>query len=309
MTTTPSQPAAARATEHAVLCMGAAHWDLIGRPDAALGFGDDRPGRVIRRPGGVALNLALALARLGRRVALAAPLGEDPQGAALAETLAAADVALHRLVTPHPTGLYLAVETGGGALAAAVADLAACEAVTAAALRPLLDPARVPARAWVMEANLPAPALAAIAEAHAALPAPRPLLAANPASPAKAARLAPLLAGMDLLICNRAEAGTLAGRPLSDAPEAARALVDLGVREVAVTDGPSPAAAAWPDGAAQAAPEAPRAAAGATGLGDAFFAAYLDARLAALPAAASLAAGLAAARRAMEAPDDPFPER
>ena len=48
------------------LCAGAAHWDIIGRTDLPLPPGADVPGRVTRRPGGVAQNIARALAALGR---------------------------------------------------------------------------------------------------------------------------------------------------------------------------------------------------------------------------------------------------
>ena len=48
-----------------VLCVGAAHWDVIGRTPRPLPPGADVPGRVTRQPGGVARNIAEALARAG----------------------------------------------------------------------------------------------------------------------------------------------------------------------------------------------------------------------------------------------------
>ncbi|MEO0682737.1 MAG: PfkB family carbohydrate kinase, partial [Pseudomonadota bacterium] len=65
-----------------LILFGAAHWDLIARPDRPAAPGDDLPGRILRRPGGVAANLAVALAALGRTVRLVAPLGADPDGEA-----------------------------------------------------------------------------------------------------------------------------------------------------------------------------------------------------------------------------------
>ena len=50
------------------LCVGAAHWDIIGRTAVPLPPGADVPGRVTRQPGGVAQNVARALAALGRPV-------------------------------------------------------------------------------------------------------------------------------------------------------------------------------------------------------------------------------------------------
>lgn len=304
---TPGAPAARRPTPRgpAVFCLGGAHWDLIGRPVAPLGPGGDQPGRLIRRPGGVALNLALAFARLGRPTVLAAPVGRDSEGLALATRLQAAGVSLRRMGPEDaPTGRYLAIEDGAGGLAAAVADLPGCEAATAEHLRPVLTPTAANAAAWVMEANLPAGALAAIAAAHAALPeGARPWLAANPASPARAERLEALLPALDIVICNRAEAEALVGRRFSDATDAAQSLLARGPREVAVTDGPSPAAVAGPEGTYRLAPPAariPSSLFSITGAGDALFAAHLDARLRGLTGAEALAAGLEAARVRME---------
>ncbi|MDF2235477.1 PfkB family carbohydrate kinase [Albimonas sp. CAU 1670] len=288
----------------AVICLGGAHWDMVGRPSGPLAPGGDLPGRMIRRPGGVALNLALSFASLGRPTVLAAPVGRDPEGAALAARLSARGVSLRRMGPEAPTGLYLAIEDGAGGLAAAVADLPGCEAALPEHLREVLTPTAANAAAWVIEANLPAETLAAIVAAHAALPpGARPWLVANPASPARAERLAGLLGALDLLICNRAEAETLAGRRFEDAAQAAAALRALGLAEVAVTDGPAPAAAADAQGVAARIPIPAPAAPSLlmiTGAGDALFAAYLHARLKGEGATEALEHGLRAARARME---------
>jgi pseudouridine kinase len=172
-------------TPHATpfLCAGAAHWDLIGRTDRPLPPGADVPGRVTRRPGGVAQNVARALAALGRPVALVAAVGRDPAGDELAADLAAAGVdtaLLHR--HDGPTDSYLALEGPGGALHAAIADCAGLERAGLALL------AGLPAARLVLDGNLPGPTLAAFVRR------PSLTLALVPASPAKAARLAPFLA-------------------------------------------------------------------------------------------------------------------
>ena len=288
----------------AVVCLGGAHWDMVGRPAGPLAPGGDMPGRMIRRPGGVALNLALAFAALGRPTVLAAPVGRDPEGAALAARLSARGVSLRRMGPEAPTGLYLAIEDGAGGLAAAVADLPGCEAAAPEHLREVLTPTAANAAAWVLEANLPAETLAAVVAAHAALPpGARPWLVANPASPARAERLAGLLGALDLLICNRAEAEVLAGRRFPDAAEAAAGLRALGLAEAAVTDGPAPAAAADAQGVIARFPlpaPAPPRLRMATGAGDALFAAYLHARLRGEAPAEALEDGLRAARARME---------
>jgi sugar/nucleoside kinase (ribokinase family) len=50
-----------------VVVIGAAHWDVVARAAAPLAAGADVPGRVVRRVGGVAANVALGLARAAGR--------------------------------------------------------------------------------------------------------------------------------------------------------------------------------------------------------------------------------------------------
>ena len=52
-----------------ILCIGSVLWDVIGRAETAMRQGSDMPGRITRLPGGVALNIAMALARFGLRPA------------------------------------------------------------------------------------------------------------------------------------------------------------------------------------------------------------------------------------------------
>ena len=128
-----------------ILCAGAALWDVIGRAGTPLPYGADVPGRVVRRPGGVALNIALALADLGHAPTLLAAFGTDEAGTELAGCLAAAGVGiagLHR--HPGATDTYVAIEDAGGELHAAVADCACLEAAGEAVLAPLRD-GRLPA--------------------------------------------------------------------------------------------------------------------------------------------------------------------
>ena len=210
-----------------VLCVGAALWDIIGRAGAPLAAGGDVPGRVERRPGGVALNVALALAARGRAVALLAAVGRDPAGEALVAALAAGGVDCAHLVRhAGPTDRYLALEAPDGELFAAVADCAGLEAVGAGILRPLRGGALAgPGRPWrgraVVDGNLPAPVLAALPRALAAAAA----VALVPASPAKAARLGPLARAANVtLYCNRREAEALCGRGFADSRAAAAGL-------------------------------------------------------------------------------------
>ncbi|WP_407943358.1 PfkB family carbohydrate kinase [Mangrovicoccus ximenensis] len=76
-----------------ILCIGSALWDTIGYHDQIMAAGHDRPGRIRRVPGGVALNIAIALARLGMFPQVLTVLGTDPEG----------DTLLPRPVARHPS--------------------------------------------------------------------------------------------------------------------------------------------------------------------------------------------------------------
>lgn len=53
-----------------ILCIGSVLWDVVGRCDTPMQQGGDMPGRIVRLPGGVALNIAMALRRFGLNPAL-----------------------------------------------------------------------------------------------------------------------------------------------------------------------------------------------------------------------------------------------
>ncbi|MFT3974620.1 MAG: PfkB family carbohydrate kinase [Amaricoccus sp.] len=275
------------------LVIGAAHWDVVARAAAALGRGADVPGRVERRPGGVALNLAAGLAAAGQPVELVAAVGRDHAGEALAAAIAAAGIGERGLLRQGTTDAYVAIETADGALHAAVADCAGLERAGAGLLAGL-DALALP---WggtvVLDGNLPAAVLAGAA-GHPGLAAAALVLV--PASPEKAARLGPLLGRRPVaLYVNRAEAEALAGQALADSATAALALLRLGAASAAVTDGAAAASVADADGVVSAMP--PAAAGGVTGAGDRFVARHLAARADGLAAGPALGLALAAAAR------------
>ena len=272
-----------------VVCFGAAHWDVIARANPGA-RGADAPGLVVTRPGGVALNVALGLAAAGVAVTLVAAVGDDAEGRALAAMLEAAGVSAAGLIPYRgaETGRYVGIERADGELIAAVADLAALDAMAPAHLP--LD-ALPPADAWLIDANLPAPVIRALAMLD-----DRPPLMADAVSEAKAAKLRPILARLDRLYCNRAEAEAICAAGLNAARAAAEALAARGVRRAVVTNGPLPAADVGAHGHVTLSPDK-GAVRSVTGLGDALIAAHLAATLTGARPAEALAAGLAAARR------------
>ncbi|WP_436399363.1 PfkB family carbohydrate kinase [Roseobacter sp. S98] len=224
-----------------ILCIGSVLWDVIGRSASVMRQGSDVPGRITRLPGGVAMNIAMTLARFGLTPGLLTAIGRDAEG----EELIAACIA-RGLVTDYvyrsddlPTDVYMAVE-GANGLIAAIADAHSLEAAGARILSPLSDgrvatPDAPYAGPVALDGNLTLDLLSDIAAS--------PLLAkadlrVAPASPGKAERLLPFVrSGRGTLYVNLEEAGYLCQQPFDSSEKAARGLLDRGASRVLVTDG------------------------------------------------------------------------
>lgn len=281
-----------------ILCIGSVLWDVIGRSRAVMRQGSDVPGRITRIPGGVAMNIAMALKRFGLDPVLLTAIGRDEEGDELlthARRMGLETDYVYRS-DDLPTDSYMAVE-GANGLIAAIADAHSLEEAGDKILRPLGD-GRLGSAAdpWeglaALDGNLTETLLAEIAES--------PLFAAAdlrvaPASPGKAERLRPLLSvPRATLYLNLEEAGLLAHKPFDSAPEAAEALVKRGAARILVTDGGRPAAEARPDGVFTASPPDVLVTR-VTGAGDTFMAAHIAADLAGEAPDAALQSALAAA--------------
>ena len=279
-----------------VLCIGSVLWDVVGRPHEGvahrLGPGADLPGRIVQAPGGVALNVAAALARLGRHPALLGAVGRD--GEALVERCAAMGLVVEHLFHGDaPTDRFVAIEGPGGVLAA-IADTRALDAAGARILDSLRDGRIV--RPWrgpvVLDGNLAEALLAEIAGSAFLIGAD---LRVAPASPGKAARLGRLLGHSSaVLYLNLEEASVLAGRVFDRAAEAAAALLAKGAARAIVTNGPRAAADGTKAGVIEAAPREVSARR-VLGAGDAFTAAHVAAEMGGADRPAALGAALAAA--------------
>ncbi|SDY26264.1 PfkB family carbohydrate kinase [Citreimonas salinaria] len=263
-----------------ILCIGSALWDVIGRSPAAMRAGSDVPGRIATVPGGVALNIAMALARQGLRPALLSVVGRDIEGDALiglCDRLGIETAHLYRS-DDLPTDRYMAIE-GAGGLIAAIADAHSLEAAGAHILTPLiggpLGDAETPYEGLVaLDGNLTEALLAEIA-VHPAMA--RADLRVAPASPGKAERLLPFLrAGRGTLYVNLEEAGLLCRDSFEAAEPAALALLARGAARAIVTEGGRPCCDATVEGAVTRKPPQVLVTR-VTGAGDTFMAAHLAA--------------------------------
>lgn len=283
-----------------ILCIGSMLWDIIGRTGSDLPTGADVPGRILRLPGGVALNIAMALARAGLRPGLLSAVGRDPEGDALIAAASGMGLICHHVhrCADLPTDCYMAIE-GAGGLIAAVADAHSLEAAGGQILRPLADGQLGSAtRPWAgpiaLDGNLTAALIAEIAGS--------PLFAAADlrvasASPGKSARLAPLLGHpRATFYLNRAEAAILCRTDFADAAAAVSGLVARGARRVLVTDGARAAADGTADGVFSLPPPAVPVRR-ITGAGDTFMAAHLVAERHGATRTEALSAALGAAAR------------
>lgn len=286
-----------------VLCIGAMLWDVIGTTPRRMAPGADVPGRIRHLPGGVALNVAVALARWQLRPAILSAVGRDPEGAALVSEAARLGVITDHLTrdTGLPTDCYMAIEDAQG-LIAAVADAHSLEQAGAAILT-ALDALPAWTGPVVLDGNLTTDLLAAIARDPRLI---RADLRVVPASPGKAERLEPLIAARrGCFYLNRLEAEILAGHACPDAATAAEAVVARGAARVLVTDGPHPVAEAIAGGPTLTCPPPAVAIARVTGAGDCFLAAHLAAELTHLPRDAALARAVQAAAAHVSGKDVP----
>ncbi len=260
------------------LCIGSVLWDIIGRTPAHMRAGADVPGRIARLPGGVAMNIAMTLARFGLRPALLSAIGRDAEGDELLAqaTRMGLDCGYIYRSDDLPTDRYMAVEAGNG-LIAAIADAHSLEAAGDKILRPLADgrlgsEAAPFAGTIALDGNLTAALLAHVATSPLFAQAD---LRIAPASPGKAERLLSLLPHpRATFYVNLEEAGLLCHSTFEGAPEAAAGLLARGARRVLVTNGAEDAA----DGAAEGIllrrpPEV--LVTRITGAGDTFMAAHL----------------------------------
>lgn len=287
-----------------ILCIGSVLWDIIGRSASVMRAGSDVPGRIIRLPGGVAMNIAMALSRFGLKADLLSAIGQDAEGNELVSECARRGLGTDHLYRSAdlPTDRYMAIE-GANGLIAAIADAHSLEAAGDKILNPLnFGPLGNPEKPFggliALDGNLTAALLEKIAVSSSFAAAD---LRVAPASPGKAERLLPFVReGRGTLYVNLEEAGILCQASFETASEAAAKLMERGASRVLVTNGGDSCCDATQDGLiSQSPPEV--LVTRVTGAGDTFMAAHIaaecdganraDALSRALHAAASYVSG------------------
>lgn len=263
-----------------ILCIGSVLWDVIGRSASAMRQGSDVPGRITRLPGGVAMNIAMTLARFDLKPALLTAIGRDAEGDELVAACTARGMVTEAIYRSEdlPTDIYMAVE-GANGLIAAIADAHSLEAAGAKILTPLSDgriasPDAPYAGLVALDGNLTLELLSDMAQS--------PLLAKSdlrvaPASPGKAERLSPFVSGgRGTLYVNLEEAGLLCQTSFTTSRDAAVGLLAKGAARVLVTDGGADATEGRADGLLTRTPPHVLVTR-VTGAGDTFMAAHIAA--------------------------------
>ena len=281
-----------------ILCIGSVLWDVIGRSASAMRQGSDVPGRITRLPGGVAMNIAMTLARFGLTPALLTAVGQDAEGDELLTACAARGMVTDLVYRSAdlPTDRYMAVE-GANGLIAAIADAHSLEAAGAKILSPLSDgrlaSADAPYQGRVaLDGNLTLTLLSEIAQSPLFSNAD---LRVAPASPGKAERLFPFVKqGRGTLYVNLEEAGLLCNQPFASSRDAAQNLLKRGAARVLVTDGGADATEGRQDGLLTQTPPQVLVAR-VTGAGDTFMAAHIASEAQGLDPADALDRALKAA--------------
>jgi len=273
---------------HDILCIGSVLWDVIGRSETAMRQGSDMPGRITRRPGGVALNIGMALARFGLKPALLSAVGSDAEGDELIAACQVRGLATDFIYRSQdlPTDVYMAVE-GSNGLIAAIADAHSLETAGDKILQPFHNGSLASpyTGAVALDGNLTLDLLSEMAQSPLFAQAD---LRVAPASPGKALRLAPFMrAQRGTLYVNLEEAGLLCQTGFDGSPEAARGLLTRGALRVVVTDGDKPATLGDHTGLLTLQPPAVQVTR-ITGAGDTFMAAHIAAELRGLAPQAAL---------------------
>lgn len=294
-----------------VVVVGGANMDFKCRSRARLVPATSNPGSVALSVGGVACNIARNLARLGVPTALMSVVGQDEFGERILREARACGVDTSlTLFSTRPTGIYAALLDASGDLAMAISAMDATGDLDAEHIA-AREAALRGAALVVADCNLETAALERLAEICAAAEI---RLAVDAVSTPKALRLKGVLRAartIHLLALNRDEAAALAGVPIHNRRDLARALDrlhDQGVAQIVVGLGAAGVlASSAPTRRRTLVPAYPAKTIDVTGAGDAALAATAYALLKGEDLAAAAGWGQAAAAMTIAAAETVSP--
>ncbi|PRZ13556.1 pseudouridine kinase [Laceyella sediminis] len=287
-----------------LLCIGGAHLDRKAMSQTTVRLGSSNPAVTIETCGGVARNVAEAVARLGERVSLVSRVGRDRIGerVIMGTKRAGVDVQYVDISPTARTGTYTALIDANGELVVSFADTMIYEEMTVAWIEPRW-PLIASAALVFLDTNLPEQTLQYVIGRCRREQIP---VCVNLVSAVKAPKVKAHLEGLEMLFCNIEEAEALTGKPIGSPAEAetvANSLLEKGVKQVFLTLGGQGVICAsatewlrWPATAA--------AVVDATGAGDAFVAGVLVQWMRGTVGAEAVRFGLAMAQLTVQTVDN-----
>jgi pseudouridine kinase len=141
---------------HSITVFGGATVDRIAVSGGPPVMGASNPGNAQTFPGGVGLNVAAALARLGHEVRLVGRIGADQDGETVVAAAGAAglDTTFLGVSPTAPTGGYHAAFDDRGGLVIGIADMGIYDEMSPLAVSPAAAQSPID-DLWVVDANLP----------------------------------------------------------------------------------------------------------------------------------------------------------
>ncbi|MGC6517653.1 MAG: PfkB family carbohydrate kinase [Candidatus Puniceispirillaceae bacterium] len=220
-----------------ILVIGGSNKDIHSRTYGTLHhLSDSHPGQICEADGGVARNIAEALARLKLPVSFITALGTDEAGQKIADNLIGHDVDISAslICDDRQTDQFLTVHDKDGELIIAINQMSAIEAITADYVT--AHESMIGDHDYVIcDCNLSEETLAKIAQVTK-----NAYLAIDGVSGAKVTRIISLLDKIDLLKLSHYEACILTGCPKETTPTMLiQTLCNRGAGQILLSDGPN----------------------------------------------------------------------
>ncbi len=218
-----------------ICVVGGINLDLSATSYSNACMEDSNPGKVNYTPGGVGRNIAENICRLGEKVSLIAPFGDDDYGKMLIKSCDEIGIDVsNRLNFPNEnTGMYVCVNDYDGEMLIAISAMDICQKVLPNTLEDKIDFLNK-SQLIVLDANLPESSLVYITE-NAKVP-----VFADAVSVAKCSKIKKILPKLTLVKANRFEAEALSDVPIKtmkDLEKAAKALLNTGLKNIIITLG------------------------------------------------------------------------